>query len=72
MRFPETTRVGTQAHNDAVRRLEAAEAEQHQRIEAHRAAQGTERERDAAESLAAAEEQVAAREAWVKWVERGY
>jgi hypothetical protein len=32
----------------------------------------TERERDAAGGLAAADERVAAREAWVKWVELGY
>jgi hypothetical protein len=72
MRFPETTRVGSEGHRDAIRRLDAAKAHRRWRSELHRAAQGTERERAAASGLAAADERVAAREAWVKWVERGY
>jgi len=72
VRFPETTRIGSQGHKDAIRRLDAAKEHRQHRIESHRAAQGTQQEADAANGLAAAEEQVAAREAWVKWVERGY
>jgi hypothetical protein len=72
MRFPETTRVGSEGHRDAIRRLDAAKEDRRSRSELHRAAHGTEREPDAASGLAAADERVAAREAWVKWVERGY
>jgi hypothetical protein len=72
MMFPETTRVGGERHKDALRRLDAAKAEQRRRSELDRAARGTEQQRDAADGLAAADEQLAAREAWVKWVERGY
>jgi hypothetical protein len=72
MTFPETTRVGSEGHRDAIRRLDAAKEDRRRRSELHRAAHGTEGERDAAGGLAAADERVAAREAWVKWVERGY
>jgi hypothetical protein len=40
--------------------------------EHERATRGTEQQRDAADGLAAADERLAAREAWVKCVERGY
>ena len=72
MMFPETTRVGSECHKDAIRRLEAAKEEQRRRSDLDRTAHGTKHRRDAADGLAAADEQVAAREAWVKWVERGY
>jgi hypothetical protein len=72
MRFPETTRVGSEGHKDAIRRLDVAREERRRRGEDRRAAQGTGRERDADRGVAAADERVAAREAWVKWVERGY
>ena len=72
MMFPETTRVGSEGHKEAIRRLEAAKEEQWRRRELDRTAQGIKHQRDAADGLAAADEQVAAREAWVKWVERGY
>jgi hypothetical protein len=62
MRFPETTRVGSEGHKDAIRRLDAAKEDRQRRGELDHGAGG----------LAAADEQVAAREAWVKWVERGY
>jgi hypothetical protein len=42
------------------------------RSEHHQAAHGTDRERAAADGLVAADERVSTREAWVKWVERGY
>jgi hypothetical protein len=72
MMFPETTRVGSEGHKHAIRRLEAAKEEQRRRRELDRTAHGIKHQRDAADGLAAADEQVAAREAWVKWVERGY
>jgi hypothetical protein len=72
MRFPETTREGTEGHREALSRLDAAREDRRRRGEVHRDAHGTDRVREAADGLAAADEQVAAREAWVKWVERGY
>jgi hypothetical protein len=72
MRFPETTRRGSEGHRDAIRRLEAAKEHERHRGEACRAAQGMPSERAAARNLAEAREGVAAREAWVLWVERGY
>jgi hypothetical protein len=72
MRFPETPRTGTEGHRDAVRRLEEAKADQHHTSERHDAATGTADERRTADDLAASGERVAAREAWVSWVERGY
>jgi hypothetical protein len=68
----ETSRVGTDAHTSALGRLDAAGAEQRNRIEARDPARGTPREHATADDLAGANEQVAAREAWVRWVERGY
>ena len=72
MRFPETPREGSEAHKSALRRLDTARDEQREKSEAHDAAQDTPSERAAASELAGANEQIAAREAWVKWVERGY
>ena len=72
MRFPEKTRVGSEPHADAVRRLD--EARDHQRLmhDAHEASKDTGSELSAATDLSAAEEKAAAREAWVAWVERDY
>jgi hypothetical protein len=72
MTFLEASRVGTDAQTSALGRLDAARAEQRNRIEARDAARGTPREHATADDLAGANEQVAAREAWVRWVERGY
>ena len=72
MRFPETTREGSKGHQDALRRLDAAKVEHRHQRELQQAAKGTVNERDAADALAASDEQLAAREAWVSWVERGY
>ncbi len=72
MRFPETPRKGTEGHRDAVRRLEEAKVEQIHTRERYDGVTGTEEERGAADALAASHERVAAREAWVSWVERGY
>jgi hypothetical protein len=72
MRFPENPRQGTEAHKDALRRLDAARGEQRERSDAHDAAQETPGEPAAAGELARADDELAAREAWVKWIERGY
>ena len=72
MNFPELSREGTQAHASAVQRRDAARAEQHHQREVRAAAEGTREEHTATSDLAAADEQLMAREAWVSWVERGY
>jgi len=72
MRFPETSRAGTEAHRSALSRLDAAETHQRVSTEAHDASLDTSSEPVAANDLSAANEQVAARKAWVSWVERGY
>jgi hypothetical protein len=71
MRFPERSREGSDAHTDALRRLERARGDQRRASEDHEASKRTPREPAAAGDLAAAEDQVAAREAWAGWVERG-
>ena len=72
MRFTETPREGSEAHRSAVQRLDAAWTEQRHRTRVHDAARDTPSEPAAVSGLAEANEQVAAREAWVKWIERGY
>ena len=72
MRFPETTREGTAAHRSAVDRLDAARHERNRRQDDCDGAQDGRAKRSAVGELAAANEQLAAREAWVSWIERGY
>ena len=72
MSFPEQARKGSQAHASAIERLELARSEQQRSSAAHDAAGATDATRTTANDLAVANEQLAAREAWVKWVERGY
>jgi hypothetical protein len=72
MRFPEQTREGSAAHADAVRRLGAARDHQAQMTGVLEASRQTPDEADAATELSAANEDLAAREAWVAWIERGY
>ncbi|MFL5820584.1 MAG: hypothetical protein ACJ76S_07875 [Solirubrobacteraceae bacterium] len=72
MRFPENPREGTAAHKSAIRRLDAARDDQRDRDDAHHAAEDTPGEPAAASELARANDELAAREAWVKWIERGY
>ena len=69
---PENPREGTEAHESALRRLDAARTDQRQKSETHDATQDAASEREAAGDLAEANEELAAREAWVKWIERGY
>ena len=69
---PDNPREGTEAHESAVRRLDAAKTDQRRKSEAHDATQDPAEEREAATDLAEANEELAAREAWVKWIERGY
>jgi hypothetical protein len=65
-----------QEHNDsrahAVERLQNARDQRASRSEQHKAATGSSRELSAFAELQAAEEQFAAREAWLKWIDRDY
>lgn len=71
MNFPEMSRKGDPSHVSAVARLAGARDE-HRRLAAEAlAARGTAAEDAAASHLNSAATDVAAREAWVGWVERG-
>ena len=71
MRFPETPRDGDQVHASAVRRLDQARDEQRRLSDRLTVAEGTSSESSAARELAAGRADVASREAWLVWVERG-
>ena len=64
--------TGGEAHTHAIERLGDAIDEQARRNQRRDAAEGTSDEQTAADGVAAANEQVAAREAWVKYIEHGY
>ena len=72
MEFSEDPREGTEAHSDAMRRLDDARTEQTEMSDALDESKETSGEPDAAADLSAAKEKVAAREAWLAWVERGH
>ena len=72
MSLPLSPRNGGEAHTDAVERLDAARDDQHRMREADDAARGTDRELAADVELSAANERVAASEAWLHYIERGY
>jgi hypothetical protein len=63
---------GGDVHARAIERLDVAVDDRERSSEESDAARGGPDERTAAVALAAANEQVAAREAWVKYVEHGY
>jgi hypothetical protein len=69
MRFPETLREEEGAHGAALRRRDSARNAQQQLAENHWAAEGTADEAKAMDRLDAARTTVAAREAWLAWVE---
>jgi hypothetical protein len=72
MPLPHTPVRGGEVHARAIARLDVAVADRERSREESDAAQGGPDERTAAVALAAANEQVAAREAWLKYVEHGY
>jgi hypothetical protein len=72
MTLPHRPVRGSDVHARAIERLEVAVDDRERSSEESDAAQGGPDERTAAVALAAANEQVAAREAWVKYVEHGY
>ena len=57
---------------EALERLDDARTERAARSERYEASRGSTNELSAAADLNAADEQFAAREAWLKWVERDY
>ena len=57
---------------NAVERLQTARQERDRRAEQYDAASGSSEELPAFTELRAAQEQFAAREAWLKWTEREY
>ena len=59
-------------HSVAVERLDAARDERNRRAEQRDDVSDASEELAASAELKAAEEQFAAREAWVEWVERDY
>jgi hypothetical protein len=59
-------------HAGAVERFEAAREERDRRVEHYDSASGSSGEMSAFTELKAAEDQFAAREAWLKWTERDY
>ena len=72
MTLPRRPTSGGDVHTRAIERLDLAVDNRERSSEQSKAAQGGPDERTAAVALAAANEQVAAREAWVKYIEHGY
>jgi uncharacterized protein YqfB (UPF0267 family) len=62
----------SESHSGAVERFQAAREERDKRAVQFDAASGSPRELPAFTELHAAEEQLAARESWLKWIERDY
>ncbi|MFL5820465.1 MAG: hypothetical protein ACJ76S_07260 [Solirubrobacteraceae bacterium] len=72
MTLPHSPRTGGQAHADAIRRLDAARNDQDRRRQIEEDARGSAQKLCATVELSAADEQVAASEAWLSYIERGY
>jgi len=70
--LPLSPRTGGQAHADAIQRVDDARDDQERLRQADVAAQGSERELAADVELSAANERVAASEAWLHYIEHGY
>jgi hypothetical protein len=72
MTISQSPRTGGEAHADAIQRLDAARDDQERLSEENDDAQGSEQELSAGVELSAANERVAASEAWLHYIERGY
>jgi hypothetical protein len=72
MTIPHSPRTGGEAHADASQRLDAALDDQERLRQADDDAHGTETELTTGIELSAANERVAASEAWLRYIERGY
>ncbi len=62
----------SETHSAAVKRFEAAKETRDRRADEFDAAKGSSSELPASVELSAADDQFAAREAWLKWTERDY
>jgi hypothetical protein len=62
----------SESDSGAIERFQAARKERDQRAVQYGAASGSPRELPAFTKLQAAEEQLAARQAWLKWIEPDY
>jgi hypothetical protein len=62
----------SESDSGAVERFQAAREERDRRAVRYDAARGSPSELPAFTKLQAAEEQLAARQAWLKWIERDY
>lgn len=62
----------SKTHAEAIERLDQAREEQRRRLKQHDAARGLSDELTARADLRAADDDLAARDAWVKWTERNY
>jgi len=72
MTLPHRPRTGGEAHAEAVQRHDAARDDQERLRQDDEDAQGSEQELSAGVELSAAHERVAASEAWLSYIERGY
>jgi hypothetical protein len=72
MTIPHSPRSGGEAHADAIQRHDAALDDQARLRQGDEDAQDSERELSAGVKLSAANERVAASEAWLSYIERGY
>ena len=72
MTIPHSPRTGGEAHAEAIQRLDAARDAQHRRCQDDDEAQGSQRELGTGVELSAANERVAASEAWLHYIGRGY
>ena len=72
MTLPRRPVSGSDVHARAIERLDVAVDARERSSKQSEAAEGGPDERTAAVALAAANEQLAAREAWVKYIEHGY
>jgi hypothetical protein len=72
MTLPRRPVSGGDVHARAIERLDVAVDDLQRSSQERHAAQGRTDERTATVALAAANEQLAAREAWVKYIEHGY
>jgi len=72
MTLPRRPARGGDAHARAIERLDVAVGDLEHASDESDAAQGRFEKRTAAVALVAVNEQVAAREAWVKYIEQGY
>ena len=72
MTIPHRPRTGGETHADAIERVVAARDDQERVRHDNEDVEGSEQELRAGVELSAANERVAASEAWLRYIERGY